>query len=421
VTARRIPTMEFDHHSTQVAKDPAGVYAKLRDECPAFWTESHGGYWVFTRYRDVGDALSDDARYSSARRLDSGGDGSALSIPKRPSILQIPMEMDPPETKPYRDMLNPLLAPKAIERLRPAIAERVAWFIDRFIENGSCDLVRDLASPVPASTTIDWLGLAHDDWQMMATTMHNIVARVPGDPEWVKAGQQLAVIYDAVRQVTSERRKQPADDVISYLTTQHIGGRLITDDEILSIVALLIVGGVGTTTSLTSQSLVWLSQHRDDHKRLLADSKYLQLATEEFLRYFTPVQGLARTANGDSALHGCQIKDGDRILLGFGSANRDPDAFNSPDDVLLDRLPNRHMAFGVGIHRCIGSNLARVMFQETIKGVLSRIPDYAVDMKALRPYPSQGLNTGWQSIPATFTPSPSLDADLGSESLGTGR
>ena len=421
MTLLRAPKVDFDHHSGDVAADPAGVYAKFRSECPAFWTKAHGGYWVFTRYSDVASALGNDAQYSSARRSDAGGDGSAVSIPKRPSVLQIPMELDPPESTVYRAITSPLLAPKATERLRPAIAERVSWFIDRFIERGSCDLVRDLASPVPASTTIDWLGLEHDDWQMMATTMHNIVARVPGDPEWVKAGEQLRAIYDAVRLVISQRRQYPEDDVISYLTTESIAERPMTDDEILSIIALLIVGGVGTTTSLTSQSLVWLSQHRDQHERLLGDPRHMQTATEEFLRYFTPVQGLARTASGDSELGGCPIRDGDRILLGFGSANRDADVFEAADEVRLDRMPNRHLAFGVGSHRCSGSNLARIMFQEIIKGVLTRMPDYTVDLDALASYPSQGLNSGWQAVPAAFTPAPSLFTELGSNSLGTGR
>lgn len=119
---------------------------------------------------------------------------------------------------------------------------------------------------------------------------------------------------------------------------------------------------------------------------------------------YSPAQALARTMNGETTVGGCAIHDGDRLLIGFASANRDADVFDDPDSVMLDRFPNRHLAFGIGMHRCVGSNLARVMFEEMILGVLSRIPDYVVDASALRPYFTQGLASGWQQVPTTFTP-----------------
>jgi cytochrome P450 len=238
----------------------------------------------------------------------------------------------------------------------------------------------------------------------MGETMHNIIARAPGDPAWIKASTDLLDLYDVMRQTIVARRAQPQSDAISYIVQQDVNGAPITDDDALSIVALLIAGGVGTTASLSAQSLVWLSEHLDSHERLLNDPRFLRVAAEEFLRYFAPVQTLARTTRRDTEFAGCLMKDGDRLLVAFGSANRDAKIFEYPDELLLDRFPNRHLSFGVGVHRCAGSNLARIIFQEIVQGVLSRLPDYRVDTQALEPYPSQGLSSGWRSVPAVFTP-----------------
>jgi cytochrome P450 len=176
--------------------------------------------------------------------------------------------------------------------------------------------------------------------------------------------------------------------------------------------ALLVAGGVDTTTSLTSQALVWLSENREHHDHLLADRKFLRSACEEFLRYFSPNQALGRTMNGEAEVGGCPIHDGDRMLVGFASANRDEDAFPDADSLLLDRSPNRHLAFGLGVHRCVGSNIARVIFDEVITAVLGRLPDYAIDVSGLEHYHSQGLMSGWKTAPATFTPGPRIGAPL---------
>jgi cytochrome P450 len=397
--ADRTPIVDFDHHSPQVAADPAKVYRELRHKCPVFWTEKHGGYWVFTKYEHVAELLSDDARFSSARRSDAGGEGSSVSIPKRPSVPQYPLELDPPDSVPYRRILNPLLSPAAAERVRDAIRTRVAWCIDQFVARGECDLVRELASAVPASVTIDWLGLPHESWPRLSKTMHDIAALNPEDPRWLEASRNLRQMYVDLAQVIEQRRRQPADDVISV-----IAAAPITPEDALGMVGLLVAGGVDTTTSVTSQALVWLSDNRGDHRRLLTDASFLRSATEEFLRMYSPAQALARTMNGETTVGGCAIHDGDRLLIGFASANRDADVFDDPDSVMLDRFPNRHLAFGIGMHRCVGSNLARVMFEEMTLGVLSRIPDYVVDASALRPYFTQGLASGWQQVPARFTP-----------------
>ena len=207
-----------------------------------------------------------------------------------------------------------------------------------------------------------------------------------------------------MRQVIAARAAEPQDDVISYLVPQEVDGRPVTQEEVFSMVELLVSGGVGTTASLVSQTLVWLYEHQDVRKELIDDPALLDRALEEFLRYFSPTQALARTVIKDAEFHGCPVSVGDRALLAWSSANRDEHQFENPDEIDIHRWPNRHLAFGVGIHRCAGSHFGKRMAKEMLKQVLERMPDYEVDLSGLRRYPRQGVNKGWQRIPATFTP-----------------
>jgi cytochrome P450 len=181
----------------------------------------------------------------------------------------------------------------------------------------------------------------------------------------------------------------------------------MTDDEIYSMDELLISGGVGTTASLVGQALVWLSQNPTERQRMFDDPELLEnTALEEFLRVFSPTQALARTVTKDVELRGCSLRKGDRLLVSRASANRDPDQFPEPDTVDLTRWPNRHAAFGIGIHRCAGLHLARAMSRAIIGQVLERMPDYVVDVSGLERFPDQGVNVGWKTIPTRFTPGP---------------
>jgi cytochrome P450 len=172
----------------------------------------------------------------------------------------------------------------------------------------------------------------------------------------------------------------------------------------------ILGGGVDTTTALTSSVLLYLSRRPDQRQQLIDRPELLSLAREEFLRYFSPIHGIARTATRDVELDGWKIDEGDRILLAFASANRDPDAFESPEDVKLDRFPNKHIAFGAGTHRCLGSFLARMVYDTMLSEVLRRMPDYQVIEDGIRAYPSIAVVNGWMSLPANFTPGAKVGA-----------
>ena len=369
-------------------------YRELREHGPIVWTAAYGGYFVVTDYEHVFEAARTEDVYSSARN-EYGGEGLATVIPKVPVHLHIPVELDPPRSREYRKILNPMTSPAAIEQLKPRIKAITTWFVDQVIETGECDLAEVIG--VPAVVTLDWLGMPLDGWRRYAKALHAVLANRPGSREHTEAVENhLPWITSQIRaQIT----KRPKSGLIGWIL-QHD----LSDDDAYSMVELLISGGVGTTGSLVSQALVYLSEHPDQRRELQESPELLERAVEEFLRAFSPTQALARTVTRDTELAGCPLHTGDRVLLAWASANRDPKAFERPDEVDLHRWPNRHAAFGIGVHRCAGAHLGRAIARELIGQVITRMPDYRVDVAALQSYPSQGVNSGWQRIPTTFTP-----------------
>jgi cytochrome P450 len=407
---KRCPIVHFDHNSQEHSADPVASYRKLREAHPVAWSEAHGGYWVLSSYDAVFEAARDDDVFSSARN-DYGGEGLTVVIPKTPMHLHIPIEFDPPEFRKYRKVVNPIAAPAAIDRMAPMIKRYTTWFIDQVIEAGECDLAQVIG--VPSIVTVDWLGLPVKDWKRYSFAHHAVLAAVPGSEEYERATKvELPALSEQMREVIAARRAEPTGDLISYLVQQEVDGRPLTDEEVFSMIELILAGGVGTTASLVSQALVWLYQHQDVRQDLIDHPEKLERAVEEFLRYFSPTQALARTVAKEAEFHGVDVHVGDRVLLAWGSANRDSDAFDNADQLDIERWPNRHTAFGVGIHRCLGSHLGRAMAHELLSQILERMPDYVVDLDNVKPYPHQGTNTGWQSIPATFTPGPRRGEDI---------
>ncbi len=209
-----------------------------------------------------------------------------------------------------------------------------------------------------------------------------------------------------------ERRAEPQDDLISVFVTMEVDGKLLTDEQILGMCNLVIAGGNDTTTSLLANAFAWLAEHPEQRAWLAEDLSRIPIACEEFLRYYTPTQGLARTVTTDVEIGGQLLNAGDRVLLSFAAANQDPEFFESPDEILLDRWPNKHQAFGLGLHRCLGSNLTRLEFRVVLEEVLARMPDFQVDLGNSHRYPNIGIVNGWNDMPATFTPGSRLGSDF---------
>ncbi|MES2271209.1 MAG: cytochrome P450 [Pseudomonadota bacterium] len=407
--------VDFDHESEEHVTSWPSEFRRMRKGCPVAWTEQHGGFWVATRYKDIVAMAQDDATFSSFKTFDprTGDVAGGITIPSTPIPRGLPVESDRPEWEPFRKFLNRRFAPKAAEARRVNIRRYADSLLNRVIETGGMDLVNDFTGPVPAMTTMELMGLPLDEWRQFADPLHEMVftPKTSSDFPDVIAGVQW--IFQRCIETFRQRRLQPQqDDLLSYFAHEKIDGRLITEEEMLSFCNNIITGGVDTTTALTTHALVYLNDHPEDYSRLKDDPSLLPIAREEFARYFTPIHGLARNVKRTVQVGDATMEDGDRVYLAWAAANRDPEIFDAPETIDITRFPNRHIAFGAGMHRCIGSFMARVMFEEMMHAVIARIPDYRVDQETARRYTSVGTINGWIDMPTVFTPGPRVETGL---------
>jgi cytochrome P450 len=290
------------------------------------------------------------------------------------------------------------------------IREIVTDLIDDFIETGSVDFITQLATPLPARLTCRVLGLPEEDWQFYVKPVQDMVhhransdavrEHLPAMPEDRDA---LWTFVSALLEVAEERRKEPKDDVLTMLVNAEINGRRLNRYEIGGIGELVLIGGFDTTAGAIGSILVHLGRDKDLRDGLASEPALVETAVEEFLRFYAPSQSLPRSAKTDCALGDQEIAPGDTIMLHFGAANRDAAQFDSPEEFIPDRNPNRHLTFGTGIHRCLGAYLAREDLKVMLEEVLRRVPDYELDAGGVKPL-ERSLIYGYGTARATFTP-----------------
>jgi cytochrome P450 len=407
------PIIDFDHHTAEYREGWMELYADLRQRCPIGYSERYGGFWLPTTYEDVCRVAKDDATFASDFDPDGVRNGyQGTNIPRMSNHRVFPMEADPPEYLIYRRLLNPFFAPNVADDLEPFVVELTNAFLDRVIERGEMDFVLDFANPVPAITLMRFLGLPIDDWEPYATPMHEIVYGEPGSEVQLRAQQGFGWVAQQMHQAVIDRRADPGDDLISRLATTEVEGELMTPELISEMLILIIGGGTDTATNLFANSILWLEDKPDVRQKLAGDPAYLTRACEEFLRYFTPLQTNARTVTTDTELGGQTLAARDRLLVSWAAANHDPAEFANADSMVLDRFPNRHVAFGVGIHRCLGSHIARMEIKVMLREVCRRLTEYRIDREAAQQYPTVGFINGWVNLPVTFTPGPRVGTSL---------
>jgi cytochrome P450 len=390
-------TVHFDHHDPEFAKDPWPQLAHLRQTCPVARSEAYDGFWVLTGYDEIKQVAHDDATFSSAETI-------LIPPKKNASQKSIPIEMDAPEFVEYRKIMQSLFAPPAVERLNPVIEYYANHCIDEFIENGEVDIVHDFADPLPVMVTLHKLGLPIDEWRRYAEPMHKTVFLRQDNPARAGVLEELGWIVGTIKEAIAQRKEAPRDDMITYLLNTKPFGEPVSDHAVQEMVMLTMQGGFDTTGSAISSALLHLDRDRDARQRLIDEPDLMRTAIEEFLRVGAPQFALARTAKRDTEVGGCPISKGDRLLLVWASANRDEGVFERADEVVLDRFPNRHMAFGLGAHRCLGSTLARRQIQVALEAILRRLPDYEVDHDRLVRAETIGVTYGTFAMPITFTP-----------------
>jgi cytochrome P450 len=398
--------VDFDQHSPEYQAHYPEISHELRSKCPVTWSEKYGGFWVVTGLDEVAEMYKHPTLFSAVKAVgDPTNVYRGIQIPDpNPYVTAGFLEMDPPQQLDYRRVMNPFLSPAAVTQWEPLVREFTHACIDDIIESGHLDFVDDVVNIVPAILTMAMLGLPLADWVIYCDPTHAMVYTPPDSPELPRVQQDLFNMAMRLGQCIGEARADPKPGMIKALIDAEVNGQPLTDEGIIGTLILLIGGGFDTTTAFTSSAWRWLYEHPDERARLMADRSLIDLATEEFLRFFSPSQGDARTVTQQCEVAGYQFSEGDRVLLSFAMPNRDPKHFEDPDVVKLDRFPNRHAAFGLGNHRCIGSNIARMQFKTIMWETLHRIPDYAIDYDGVVRYDTIGVINGYKHMPATFTP-----------------
>jgi len=415
-TGSKACPVHFDNDTPEHARQWAETYRKLREDSPRAWSETHGGFWVATELADiVGLAQRSDA-FSVHKEFDpdTGEVRGGILIPPVKGFRGIPNEADSPEWDGIRGFVNRRFSPRSVELRREKAQRLAAGLIDLVIERGKFDIVDDLTSPLPALVTMDVFGFPLEEWRSFSDPFHVMAYSSPSTPGFAeRTGVFLDFFFRRVDEEVALRRKEPQDDFLTHLAIGTIDGVPLSHEQIHDLAFNIMAGGVDTTTSLTSNTLLYLARNPEKRQQLIDNPGLMPLACEEFVRFFTPVQALARNARDDVEVNGWQFDKGDRVLLAYAAGNRDPAAFDEPDEVKLDRFPNKHIGFGAGMHRCLGSFLARLMFQVMVSEVLTRMPDYRVIEEEAEPYHTIAKVNGWIRIPATFTPGPKVGAVIG--------
>jgi cytochrome P450 len=410
------PRYHFDRNAAEYRSQFKGITEEMHAKCPMAWTETYGGHWVAAGSNEVFElarcpAVSNDHDINNERRGYGG-----ISIPKARRVSMVRggiLEMDDPEHRTYRNVLNPYLSPAAVRRWEPFIHDVTRACLDEKIEGGSIDFVDDLANIVPAVLTLAMLGIPLKKWNLYSEPVHAAVYTPEHSPDIERVtAMHREMGLDMVNNMI-EIRENPRPGIVNGLLQLRIDGEPAPDLEILGNLGLVIGGGFDTTTALTAHSLEWLSEHPDE-RELLSKNRdtLLDPATEEFLRYFTPAAGDGRTFSDDVEVNGNTFKEGERLWISWAMANRDPSVFTDPDNVVLDRKGNRHFSFGIGVHRCVGSNVARTVFKTMLTAVLDRMPDYRCDADGAVHYECIGVIQGMRKLPATFTPGPTVGGGL---------
>ena len=316
----------------------------------------------------------------------------------------IPLSIDPPDHVKYRRILDPLFAPKAVAPLEPEVRSLVTELIDAFIEEGEVEFNAAFAIPLPCTVFLRLLGLPLEDLDFFLRLKDNIIrpaGRTLDEQNAVRAetGQE---IYDYFNRVIDERSADRRDDLMSRFLVAEVDGHTLTREDILDICYLFLLAGLDTVTASLGCSVVYLANHPEHRNALAEDPSLIPSAVEELLRWETPVPGIMRTVAEDVELHGEQLNVGDQVTCLLGSANLDTAEFPEPDTVDFRRQPNRHLAFGGGVHRCLGSHLARLEMRVALEELHRRIPDYEIKPGETPRY-GAGIRTV-EYLPLVFTP-----------------
>jgi hypothetical protein len=363
---------DFDYNHIDWANDPHTIWESLRQRCPVAHTERYRGVYLPVRSEDM-RAIAYDPEHFSSRRIMILDGKPPLSAPIPP------VTSDPPEHRAQRLLLLPAFTPAEIDKLRPVTRSICNELIDRFIGEGRCDASADYARHVPTRVISRMLGLAEEDGDRFRAWIKDLTDEgIANLPVFKRAIEELDEFF---RSEIEKRRDAPRDDLIGFLMRQQIDGEPIGERHMLGTMRLLLIAGIDTTWSAIGNVLLHLARTPEHRRRLVAEPALMPTAIEELLRVFAPVS-VARLVAEEKEVGGCPFHKGEMVLLPYPAFNRDPALFPRADEVVLDRAENRHATFGLGIHRCIGSNLARMELTVAVEEWLRRIPEFELEPDA---------------------------------------
>jgi cytochrome P450 len=367
-----LETGEINLFDPEVSACPQPVYRRMLAGCPVAKAAITGGP-VISRYEDVMWALRHPEIFSSAMDLQV-----ALGT-ERPMI---PQQIDPPAQTKYRKILDPRFSKKRMMELAPKVRADANALIDRVIDDGECEFDQAFAIPLPCNAFLHLMGLPGEELDNFLRMKDGIIRphTLTDDMEKVQeirldTGKSIYAYFEGL---IAERRADPRDDLMTYLTETELEGVKLSHNEILDICFLLLLAGLDTVTATLGCNIAYLAENPAQRRLLVENESLMDGAVEELLRWETPVTGVPRVLKEDVTLHGVEMKQGELVTLLLGASNTDDEEFGDAEDVNFARERNRHIAFGGGAHRCLGSHLARMELRVALEEWHKRIPDYAI-------------------------------------------
>ncbi len=363
---------DFSHLEPEWSADPYPIQDDLRQRCPIARTGRFGGGWLPTRYEDVAAIAYDTERFSSRSIIMGNFRPPAELAPVGGSP---PISSDPPFHHDARKLLLPAFTKTAVSRQEPATRALCHALIDAFDGRDVVDAAGEYAQHIPMRVIADMLGFPPQDGPRFREFVENTLEGINLPPEERIA--RMSGLFDYLLAQIHDHLDHPRDDLTTFLIDAELYGRKLEADHVAGTMALLLIAGIDTTWSAIGASLWHLARTPQDRERLVAEPRLLPTAMEEFLRAYAPVT-MARLVKQDMAFRGADMRADDWILLSFPAANRDPAQFDRAGEVVIDREVNRHAAFGLGIHRCVGSHLARMELRVALDVWLERIPVFSL-------------------------------------------
>ena len=363
---------DWDHAGPQWVNDPFPIWDDLRTRCPVAHTDRYGGGWFPSTHAGVSQIANDSENFTSRSVIVGNGRPGDDALPA-PIGIAPPISSDPPFHQLARRLILPAFAPGPVNRLEPRVRELCADLLDRVAGHEVVNGGSQYAQHIPAAVISRMLGFPESDEDLFREFVHIVTAGID-HPEDDRIAEFVPVEEYFVRQI-EDHIASPRDDLTSYLLGVELGGEKLAVEHVFGTMILVLIAGIDTTWSAIGSSLWHLANSPDDLARLVNEPDLMPFAVEELLRFYAPVT-MARLVKHDMEYLGCPMKEYDWILLGFPAANRDPAAFADADKFIIDRRENRHLAFGLGIHRCVGSNLARLELRVALEEFIRRYPRF---------------------------------------------